>query len=72
MVTELLQETQELFDIKTEFTCSEMPDVLLADEMRLKYILQTLIQKASTRNKLNTNFRSRCPVLVNTHLAEDQ
>ena len=71
MVIELMKETQEMFDCESEFTCQEMPGVLLADEMRVKYILLSLIQKASTRNELNTKFRSRSPVLVNTYLADD-
>ena len=71
MVIEIIKETREMFDCELEFTRKKMPGVLLADEMRVKYILLSLIQKASTRNKLNNKFRSRSPVLVNMFLADD-
>ena len=44
MVIELMKEAQEMFDCESEFTCGEMSSVLLADEMRVKYILLSLIQ----------------------------
>ena len=45
----IVRETKELFDCEVHLTLDKMPKVLSGDEIRMKYILLSLIQKAVER-----------------------
>jgi hypothetical protein len=70
-VKEVLEETRELFGCESRFESEKMPSVVLGEETRVKYILLCLLQKASTRNKLNLKFEPLEPIRVSARVKED-
>ena len=51
LITYILTETKDLFEYKPCFDSLPLPDILIGDKVRLKYILARLLKHSIDRNR---------------------